>query len=305
MPTPDLTTYDISKAYINYLVLNFTTYVSMFRLLRKKYHNYLTVGYRMKKRYFPIFAVLRDGRNRGFSSQEEIWTNLQNLPYDAENDILEVDNIRLKGGATYGDINNIFIKRDYSFLPVKGRIVIDIGANIADSSIYFIKQGAKKVFAVEPSEALYKLANTNIALNNLSEQIKTIFAGCSSKTSKESYPPFLSLEEVVNTYSITPDFLKMDCEGCEYDVILNTSQTILECFNHIFIEYHYGYRKLKDRLEKCGFDVRVSGPTYYPQQDKTTNLNTQYSPAQANIKIASLTKPFVGFLYASRAGDDN
>jgi hypothetical protein len=55
--------------------------------------------------------------------------------------------------------------------------------------------------------------------------------------------------------------LKLDCEGCEYELILDTPDMILEKFESIFIEYHMGYDKLKEKLESCKFVVKTTKPT--------------------------------------------
>ena len=39
--------------------------------------------------------------------------------------------------------------------------------------------------------------------------------------------------------------LKMDCEGSEYRIILNTDKKILRKFTQIIMEYHFGYKNLK------------------------------------------------------------
>ena len=59
--------------------------------------------------------------------------------------------------------------QDYDFLPVKNRVVIDIGADIADSSIYFAMIGAKKVIALEPFPKNFEVAQKNITLNGFNE----------------------------------------------------------------------------------------------------------------------------------------
>ena len=47
----------------------------------------------------------------------------------------------------------------------------------------------------------------------------------------------------------------MDCEGCEYDdIILHAPSEVLNRLNHIQIEYHYGYRNLKDKLENVDLE---------------------------------------------------
>lgn len=44
-----------------------------------------------------------------------------------------------------------------------GRVVIDIGVFIGDSSIYFALRGAKRVIAVEPHSEAYKKTVENIS----------------------------------------------------------------------------------------------------------------------------------------------
>jgi hypothetical protein len=296
----DLTKYDTAKGHINHIIAIAKTYCVFIQLLRMRYTNYLSVGYRWKKKHFPISAILKDGTQKRFTSQEEIWLDLRNISFDIEKDIIVIEGMKFKGGITKGNIISIFINKKYEFLPLDGREVLDIGANIADSSIYFVRQGAKKVYAVEPNRDLYELANENISLNSMSDRIETIFAGCSSSPSSDSYPQFFSLEEIVDRYKITPDLLKLNCEGCEYDIILNTSNEMLQSFDDILVLYHYGYRKIKKKLEKCGFGTKVSGPIYYPISNESNTQNTRFSNKLTKVETDSLVKPFMGYVYATR-----
>ena len=56
--------------------------------------------------------------------------------------------------------------------------------------------------------------------------------------------------------------VKLDREGCEYDLILNASDEALHAFDQITIEYHYGYRDLVKKLRQAGFNVKYSLPKY-------------------------------------------
>ena len=56
----------------------------------------------------------------------------------------------------------------------------------------------------------------------------------------------------------------MDCEGCEYESILSASRDVIRSFSHIQIEYHYGYKDLKYKLEENGFIVSVTKPRLVP-----------------------------------------
>jgi FkbM family methyltransferase len=51
--------------------------------------------------------------------------------------------------------------------------------------------------------------------------------------------------------------LKMDCEGCEYEVVLNADLGDLAVFSQLIIESHSGYSEMKKRLEVVGFSTEV------------------------------------------------
>ena len=65
----------------------------------------------------------------------------------------------------------------------------------------------------------------------------------------------MTLEDILNKYNAPngKTVLKMDCEGAEYEIILFATVDTLLRFNHLLIEYHYGYKNLKEKLEECGF----------------------------------------------------
>jgi FkbM family methyltransferase len=196
--------------------------------------------------------------------------------------------IKLYGAISNGDLAGIFINNIYQHLPFKGKIVIDIGANIGDSSIYFALCGASKVVGIEPFPTNYRLAKKNIESNNLSNKITMMLAGCSANRGyitvdpdlqsisesasdfKEGVKvPLITLENILDENNIPSSndsiVLKMDCEGCEYDVILSCAESTLRRFSHIQVEYHYGYKNIKEKLEKCGFSVSFSRPLYLPK----------------------------------------
>lgn len=175
-----------------------------------------------------------------------------------------------------GDLKGSFIDEEYSSLPIDNRVVIDIGSNICDSGIYFAIKGAQKVITIEPLPKNYESAKKNIEINNLSNKIIALLAGCSDKVGEiqinpsdegTSYRlkqydegvkiPTITLEHLLETYHIDSAVLKLDCEGCEYDVILSSSKDVLRKFTDMLIEYHNGFSTLKEKLEKSGFNVTI------------------------------------------------
>jgi FkbM family methyltransferase len=252
---------------------------------QKRYKNFLSVIMHMKSNDYPFVAVHRDdSRSVTIHNKNELYADTMSLRYDISSDIVTLPeyNIRFYNGISNGEVYNIFYNKHYEFLALScgNRIVVDIGANIGDSSIYFGIIGAKKVIALEPFIKNYEIAKKNVAMNNLTDKVELLHAGCSSEqktaivdSSKDGVyasinernsngvaTKLLTLGDIVNRYFIESALLKVDCEGCEYDIVLKSPKEVLDKFTHIQIEYHYGYEKLKAKLEKYCFKVNVTKP---------------------------------------------
>lgn len=251
----------------------------------------------MIRKKYPITAQLRNGTNRQYNQPGEIWFDVAHLSH-TDRDTVAIDDLKFTG-FSHGDLHAIFIEKQYDMLSVKGKVVLDIGANIGDSAIYFVKRGAKRVYAVEPNQVLYQLARKNIALNSMSHRIVPIFAGCSSDPSTDLFPPFLSLEELYRSCDFPPEVLKVDCEGCEYEIIMNAEDALLCSFDGILIEYHSGYRCLIRKLEDSGLIAkRVSGPTYVPQGGRQADLVTRFSNVGSKLKVSCCGSLYIGQILA-------
>ena len=201
-------------------------------------------------------------------------------------------------------ITGQFIKNEYGWLNVKGKTVIDIGANIGDTAIYFALNGAKHVYAFEPYPYSYRIATQNVRLNELEDRITLLNEGCGKEKRKikidVSYKNFAgadlknfkkgtninitTLSELIKRFRIMDnEVLKIDCEGCEYGVLLDAQDSDLRRFKQIQIEYHYGYLNLKRKLEEAGFRVSKTLPK-----------------SILNLK-AENREMLIGLLYAERA----
>ncbi|AYN75621.1 FkbM family methyltransferase [Saccharolobus solfataricus] len=69
-----------------------------------------------------------------------------------------------------------FCMKEYD-VDVKNREVVDVGANIGDTPIWFSINGARHVYAFEPLPEIYSLALENIKLNGIEDKINIINAG--------------------------------------------------------------------------------------------------------------------------------
>jgi FkbM family methyltransferase len=158
-------------------------------------------------------------------------------------------------------------------VDVYDKDVVDIGANVGDSSIYFALKGARKVVGVEPVPNLYAYAVEHVNLNHLDGEIFLINAALGSRSGKIKVPcntsthrsnafsslkskgecevPIVTLSEVMK--QITEQYLlKMDCEGCEFDVIQNDYEHVRK-FDKLIMEHYekftgIKYTKLIDKL---------------------------------------------------------
>jgi FkbM family methyltransferase len=146
----------------------------------------------------------------------------------------------------------------YEDLNVRGRVVVDVGAYIGDSAIYFAWRGAKKVIAIEPRPGAYEEMLENIRLNSLETTIFPISAGIASRPGKilleevdiettnvtyhrpkdqKGAIPVVTLGDLIREFNLSGAVLKMNCEGCEYDVILNDYEHVKK-FEELLFQRH-------------------------------------------------------------------
>lgn len=187
-------------------------------------------------------------------------------------------------GSTVGLGLEQFVEEEYSWLDAAGKDVVDIGATIGDTAIYFAARNARHVYAIEPYPNACRIARRNIKLNNMGSKITMLNQAVGGKrgfarmkkhgeigsgvyleqgiSSGGKRIEIVTLEDIVKRYGIRKGVLKIDCEGGEYDIILGASRDTLRSFDQIEMEYHHGYINLEKKLESCGFDVRHTTPKY-------------------------------------------
>ena len=139
-----------------------------------------------------------------------------------------------------------FVADEYRWLDVEGRIVVDIGANIGDSALYFVKRGATYVYGYEPDATAYDAAVRNLRLNGVTnaEVTKAAVGG-------EAQPPGDGDRNGVRTLNDIIDHVtkvhpgvgivcKIDCEGCEYEIMESAHvRDALARVSQVMIEYHW------------------------------------------------------------------
>jgi len=161
----------------------------------------------------------------------------------------ELNGVKMKHVTT--TVIEVFNKRYYDILKhVEGRDVVDIGAGVGDSTVYFALWGARRVIALEPDEESYSELVENVKLNGVEDKVVALNECAFSYT----------LAEIVEKYGVEEGVLKVDCEGCEYSVIAGAPIGVLKRFKEVVIEYHGSPRPLVKRLAEAGFKVTVMSP---------------------------------------------
>ncbi len=176
-------------------------------------------------------------------------------------------------------LSEVFFQRIYDvpgFIPTSDDVVVDVGANVGDWTVYCSKvMGASKVIAFEPLgrniELMTKLLNENNVLNV--EIYKFALSDRSFTSTLKHNGLMLSLREngvigeeicfrTLDSFDLRPSILKIDVEGFEFQALSGAVNTIQRCKPRIIVEVHS--RKLKKAslgfLYRLGYRVVAKSP---------------------------------------------
>ena len=156
------------------------------------------------------------------------------------------------GNTSEGFINQnnteIFQESIYEkfFQVEENDIVVDLGASVGPFTYSIQNKKPKHCYTVEPLTP-----HINTINKNLSQFPVTIIHAAITDKKKikiswdgyEEYPQTLSFEEFRTNYNVDKiDFLKVDCEGGEYDVFSEDNIHFLKTVPKIVTEFHlHGY----------------------------------------------------------------
>jgi FkbM family methyltransferase len=150
--------------------------------------------------------------------------------------------------------------------------VLDLGASTGDFCIIASKKVGEKgrVIAIEPNAEDYEILKLNIQRNNCQNIIPLNLAVGSECTEKEttfwgrkSVCKVNTLENILDTLKINGkiDFIKMDIEGFEVDVIRKSIGKVKEA-NIISLEFHQTKEKIDTLLLPHGYDFKPITMSY-------------------------------------------
>lgn len=252
---------------------------------RKSFRKWPRVLYKIFKHSYPFEVRLKDGKSYVVYGHTQVYFLLKGgkpVIFNKNSNILSIQyngrTIQFVDALENGEIYEIFVQESYQELRIPNSIIVDVGANIGDSAIYFALGGARRVIAIEPQLKSYESMISNVKLNKLEGVIIPIRAGVGAKHEILSMDAsvadpsggtglipklrgdqlqIIDIHYIVDHFLSDVNLLKIDCEGCEYDFIDGASAEDLRKFKRIIVEYHYGPKKIIEKLEKVGFQILV------------------------------------------------
>lgn len=194
-----------------------------------------------------------------------------------------------------------------------GRNVLDIGANIGAFALFASQQGAKKVVAVEPVGTTFETLNENVERSGFAgislvhgaavTVPRDITINLHSDSGHNSMYELGVATEVVhgvefgsllNMFDGDDIYLKVDCEGAEYDIILGATKEQLDRVSDIVMEIHTdlhpvhkGAEVIEEKLRSCGFYEIEKQQVYFWPANDPTNM----TPLPVVVVRWSKTKP--------------
>lgn len=142
-----------------------------------------------------------------------------------------------------------------------GKLVVDVGAYVGDSTIAFARQGAC-VHAFEPSVAFCAFIRRNLEANGLSSRVVLHEVGLAEHAQEMAVRNdrlhFVEgLSYAIERLPSGIDLLKLDCEGAEYYLLEDARflDHLRPC--EIRMEYHRGPEPVSRYLVEAGYSVEL------------------------------------------------
>jgi len=203
------------------------------------------------------------------------------------------NDLKVNVNKSQGDLTTlfeVFVDEDYRFgeNTTEKINIIDIGANVGYFSLYITKKFPNaRIFSFEPFPDTFKRLNEHLTMNNAknvtpynlavsdfegtSKFYSFEWTGCNtmidgefdeslSKVTEVNCVKFDKLRELTGAAEF--DYAKIDCEGSEYPMLLNSTDEAIRSIRRYIIEVHTSDKFSKIDLEKrftdLGYKIRCT-----------------------------------------------
>jgi FkbM family methyltransferase len=160
-------------------------------------------------------------------------------------------------------------------------IVIDVGAHVGTHTLPYART-ADVVIAIEPQYPVLQMLIGNLALNCI-ENVRPYAGACGATNGKIALPTIdysqswnfggISLGEgntevgmiSIDSLNVDPDFIKIDAEGMEIDVLLGACETVKRARPVLYVESDRADKRtaLCTLVESLGYTVHWHIPPLY------------------------------------------
>jgi len=161
----------------------------------------------------------------------------------------------------------------------KNAVILDIGANIGNHSVYWaVRSNAKRIYSFEPIKDTFKILKKNVEINEISEKVKIFNIGLSDKKTNGSVSLYVQnniggihvkqnengtlLLDKLDNIKIEEDvidFIKIDVEGHEFQVLRGAEATLKKYKPIIFVETFFDKKqKVHEYLTNLGYRLEKS-----------------------------------------------
>jgi len=163
---------------------------------------------------------------------------------------------------------------------IEGKTIIDIGGNKGYFSIQCMEMGAKETYCFEPVKSIYgQLLEITKNIKEINPYNLAVLDGSISEVhmhedgmasniwgqkSSEPIKCISFVEAMSHVIDTSNMILKLDCEGSEFEIVLNSPKELIRKFSTIYIEIHdemnpnyvHKTKELLDYIENLGFNLK-------------------------------------------------
>ncbi|HEY4326116.1 MAG TPA: FkbM family methyltransferase [Mucilaginibacter sp.] len=278
----------VAQRYHNETSKLFTSAADRLEVIRRVFNRYTASSEENDSFAMPLTELITRINNSDFQNAF-VGTGYKNI------DGLDVfyrkgtcDDVVIK--ETFQD--ELFEKGFPEYKIKKNHLVIDIGAHIGAYSLKLSRQLTDGlVYAFEPCLDTFTYLEKNVVSNNIKNiniirvalsdhvgETKLYYDHRNGSWGHSIVKNFSSNGEMVQTDTLSNffktnsirkcDFMKFNCEGAEFKILLSTPTAILQRIRHILVLYHldltddYTIEQLVNHLKKSGFytNIRQENP---------------------------------------------
>jgi len=181
---------------------------------------------------------------------------------------------------------DIFFAGVPEYVPAEDDVIIDVGAHIGTFALLASSKVPRgKVFAIEASQDTFNMLRINVALNQRNARISAHHLAITDRIGEITlshddrnwgHTVVTSLSKSAETVPCTTlsafldqneiarcQFMKLNCEGAEFPILLSTSASVLQRFETLLVLYHCDLwvknteADLVSHLQSSGFTATI------------------------------------------------